>query len=139
MTVWLIICLVISMLVHASRSFPIPVIPDHSCRRIRTRCLLDRRALRTAGAHAQRGHIVPATSLLSFTGGESGQRGGVLFFITLSRDRSASSLLEYPARVSHPRGSQQQQQPRVRIALRTAQQHCLEFYTHTARHTLLNK
>ncbi|KAL1273942.1 hypothetical protein QQF64_026756 [Cirrhinus molitorella] len=114
MIVWLIICSVISVVFHASLSFPIPVIPDHRCRRIRTRCLLHRRALRAASSHPERGHIVPATRLLFLTGGESGQRGGVLFFIMLSGDLPVSSLLAYTARVSHPCSSQQQQQPRVR-------------------------
>lgn len=110
MIVWLIICSVISVVFHAPLSFPIPVIPDHNCRRIRTRCLLHRRALRAARKHPQRGHIVPAPRLLLFT--ESGQRGVLPFWCC---QETCLSLLSYTARFSHPCGSQQQRQPRVSL------------------------
>lgn len=93
--------------VSLSQLFPITAAAESA-----RAAFLHRRALRVASAHPQRGHIVPASRLLFFTGGESGQRRGVLFFVMLSGDLSVSSLFAYTARVSHPCASQQQQ-PRV--------------------------
>lgn len=126
MIVWLIICSVISVVFHAPLSFPIPVIPDHSCRRIRTRSLLHRRELRAVRTHPQRGHIVPATRLLFYTDGQNQVRKVSRPFDVVKRPVLSVSSRVHSACLTSLRFTVTAAAARP-LALRTARQHCLEF------------